>query len=121
MSPDRRDFIRAILSSLALPSAATAEPWSETSIDIGRHFRGHGVEGTFVLQAVHDDTLLVHDPRRTDREFPPASAFKIPNSLIALETGAIADEDEVLAWNGQKQGPEHTWKSQSLRTAIAAS
>jgi len=30
----------------------------------------------------------------------PASTFKIPNSLIALETGILKDENQILKWDG---------------------
>jgi beta-lactamase class D len=70
---------------------------------------------------VHDDTQLVHNPTRADQEFLPASTFKIPNSLIALETGAIADEREVLKWDGQKRSVPEWNKDHDMRTAIAVS
>jgi beta-lactamase class D len=90
-------------------------------VDIGRRFREHGLTGTFVLLAVHDDTLLVHDPARAEEPLLPASTFKIPNSLIALETGVVPDENEVFKYDGAKTGPQSTWKDQSLRTGIAGS
>lgn len=31
----------------------------------------------------------------------PASTFKIPNSIIALETGVIGDDTTVIEWDGQ--------------------
>ncbi len=31
----------------------------------------------------------------------PASTFKIPNSIIALETGVIGDDTTVIKWDGQ--------------------
>ena len=31
----------------------------------------------------------------------PASTFKIINTLIALETGVIADENEIVKWPGK--------------------
>jgi beta-lactamase class D OXA-209 len=35
--------------------------------------------------------------------FIPASTFKIPNSIIALETGVIKDESDIFKWNGEKR------------------
>ena len=70
---------------------------------------------------MHDDTLLVHNPTRADQEFLPASTFKIPNSLIALETGVIADEREVLKWDGQKRSVPEWNKDHDMRSAIAVS
>ena len=56
----------------------------------------------------------------------PASTFKIMNSLIALETGIIKDENEIVKWPGQidtnKYGyrPE-TYHDMSLKEAYKVS
>lgn len=91
------------------------------AVDIGRRFRARGVEGTFLLHSIHDDTWLVHNPARADQAFLPASTFKIPNSLIALETGVIRDENEVLKWDGRKRDVEEWNRDHSMRTAMAVS
>src|SRR5687767_15075072 len=106
MTLSRRDALRAALAGLAFPAAGSAAASSTTAavapaaVDIGQRFRARDVAGTFALLAVHDDTLLLHDPARAEREFLPASTFKIPNSLIALETGVIKDPDEVWKYDG---------------------
>ena len=33
----------------------------------------------------------------------PASTFKIPNSIIALETGVVANDSTLFKWDGQKR------------------
>jgi len=33
----------------------------------------------------------------------PASTFKIPNSMIALETGVVADDSTLFKWDGKKR------------------
>jgi beta-lactamase class D len=127
--PSRRAALRATLAGLVAPEAASMgvasfpHTSSDAVIDIGERYRRHNVTGTFVLLSAHDDTLLLHNPARAEREFVPASTFKIPNSLIALETGAVTDENVVLAWDAKRHsvGPTSTWKDQSLRTALAAS
>lgn len=125
----RRTVLQGTVASLLVPEAATAAAVSSANspsgavVDIGQRFRKHDVTGTFALLSVQDDTLLIHNPARADQEFRPASTFKIPNSLIALEAGAVADENVVLRWEARKHsvGPQSTWKDQSLRTALAAS
>ena len=126
MSSRRRDFVRRSVAALVSPAIAGAsepglERGSGVPTDIGRSFHDRGLEGTFVLLAVHDDTLLVHNPARADQEFLPASTFKIPNSLIALETGVIADEREVLKWDGQTRSVPEWNKDHDMRTAITVS
>ncbi|QHI35435.1 Beta-lactamase OXA-10 [Kordia antarctica] len=58
-----------------------------------------------------DGSILIFDPKkstfysndfqwaRTSR--PPASTFKIVNSIIGLETGLIKGEDFIFKWNGK--------------------
>jgi beta-lactamase class D len=49
------------------------------------------------------NTYFAYDKKRVKTGFIPASTFKIFNSLVALETGAARDENEVLKWNGIPQ------------------
>lgn len=127
--PSRRTVLRGTLAGLLVPDAATtaaagaASSPSRSLIDVGARFGKHNLTGTFALLSVQDDTLLIHNPARADQEFLPASTFKVPNSLIALEAGAVADENVVLKWDAKKHsvGPQSSWKDQSLRTALPAS
>lgn len=127
--PSRRTLLRGTLAGLLVPEAAAtaalagASSPSRILIDVGGRFRKHALTGTFALLSVQDDTLLIHNPARADEEFLPASTFKVPNSLIALEAGAVADENVVLTWDAKKHsvGPQSSWKDQSLRTALPAS
>lgn len=58
-------------------------------------------------------SILVFDPstpkiysnnfERCNNAYLPASTFKIPNSIIALELGNIADENSVFKWNGEER------------------
>ena len=69
--------------------------------DWQRHFDAHGLRGTLVLFEPAGDRYLVWDESRARRGFLPASTFKVPHAVIGLETGAIADENEVFAWDGK--------------------
>ena len=66
-----------------------------------RHFDAQGVAGTFVLFEPANDRYLAFDEARGRQRFLPASTFKIANAVIGLETGAIADENEVFRWDGK--------------------
>ena len=65
------------------------------------HFDAKDVRGTFVLFEPANDRYLVCNPARAEQRFIPASTFKIPNALIGLEVGSIADENEVFRWDGK--------------------
>ncbi len=84
-------------------------------------FEDAGVVGTFVLREPGQGVLRVHDATRARTRFLPASTFKIPNSLIGLSCGAVADVDEVLPYGGKTQ-PMKSWEhDMSLRDAIKIS
>ena len=51
----------------------------------------------------------------------PCSTFKIPNSLIGIETGVIADADSVIPWDGVKRAREEWNRDHTLASAIKAS
>jgi len=51
----------------------------------------------------------------------PASTFKIPNSIIALETKVIESDSTVLPWDGKKRMFKSWEKDLSFRDAIQAS
>lgn len=91
--------------------------WQERS-DFGKYFQQAGVEGTFILYNLQQDQYLVYNSKRANTRFLPASTFKIFNSLVALELGAVRDENQVLKWDGvTRKFPEWN-KDQTMRTAI---
>ncbi|MTI29374.1 class D beta-lactamase, partial [Xanthovirga aplysinae] len=67
--------------------------------------------------------ILVYDPQQNiyysnnfdwaNRGKLPASTFKIPNSIIALETGIVEDDSTFLKWKGKKR--EYKVWEQDLR------
>jgi beta-lactamase class D len=100
------------------PAASVAAPVVRD--DLQAVFARAGVRGTFVLRE-SDGALTVVDAARAATPAVPASTFKIPHTLIALETGAVADVDEVLPYGGQEQ-PFDAWeRDMSLREALPAS
>jgi beta-lactamase class D len=59
--------------------------------------------GCFVLYDFKNDNYIKYNPARCDSEFIPASTFKIFNSLAALESGVIKDENEIIQWDSVKR------------------
>ncbi|MDM4771854.1 class D beta-lactamase [Solimonas sp. SE-A11] len=80
-----------------------------------------GTPGCFALYDVAADRLLLVNPGRANTRYIPASTFKLANSLIALETAAVRDIDEVIPYGGQAQ-PFKAWeKDMPMREAFPAS
>ena len=82
------------------------------------HFAAHGVRGTFVLFEPALDRYTVLDEARARQRFIPASTFKIPNALIGVELGSIADGNEIFKWDGTPK-PRPEWeRDQTLATGM---
>lgn len=89
--------------------------------DLAKLFQDRGVAGTIVISSLDGKMRYVHNSHRSETRFVPASTFKIPNTLIALEEGAIKNEKEVITWDGKDKGFD-TWnKDQNLETAFPVS
>lgn len=84
-------------------------------------FAQAGFSGTFAAYDSGADRLILLNAARAKTRFVPASAFKIPNSLIALEVGAVKDADEVFRYDGKARAVAAWQKDMTLREAIAAS
>jgi beta-lactamase class D len=80
-----------------------------------------GVEGALVLWEPANGPPQCHGGARCTEGFLPASTYKIPNSLIALETGVVPDADFTLAWDGTKYWVEAWNQDHDLRSAIRVS
>lgn len=77
--------------------------------------------GAFVLFDVTNNYYKRHNPEQCKKRYSPCSTFKIPNSLIALETGIATDENFPLKWDGTKQWMDSWNKDHTLKTAFANS
>ncbi len=100
---------------LGLPQAG----WGEDA-DIAKLFSDRKVEGTLIIESLTGKESWVHNDVRANTPFVPASTFKIPNTLIALDA-AVIDEREVLRWDGKDKGIEACNRDQTLETAFRSS
>ena len=57
-------------------------------------------EGTFVLKEVKKEKTFIYNKERAQQRFAPQSTFKVPNSLIGLQVGAVEDEYDIKYWDG---------------------
>jgi beta-lactamase class D len=79
--------------------AAAAGTWAEggEAPDLAPVFGG--ASGTVVVLDGRTGRTVRHDAERSRRRMSPFSTFKIANSLIALETGAIPGTDFRMQWD----------------------
>lgn len=83
-------------------------------------FRENGVRGTLVVTPLDGATTYIHNDARAATPLLPASTFKVPNTLIALDTGVITETD-ILKWDGRDKGVAAWNKDQTLETAFKSS
>ncbi len=118
----RRHFIACAGSACIAPAAFAATPVQERP-DWARFFAEAKASGTIVVAdaRAQPETLLVHDANRAARRYSPASTFKIPHSLFALDAGLLRDEFQVIPWDGVKRDNPAWDRDQDLRSAMRAS
>ena len=58
---------------------------------------------------------------RADERLSPCSTFKIPNSMIALDSGAVRDENVSITWDGVVREYPFWNCDHSMRSAIGVS
>jgi beta-lactamase class D len=125
MMINRRHVLGALAGASLLPSRGFADvvyPASEIREGLAKHFADAGTDGTFVGYKIDDYLVIASDKDRSGEAKLPASTFKIPNSIIALETGVVGDPDkDIFKWDGVTRSIEAWNKDHTLRTAIAAS
>ncbi len=112
----------APLLSASRLRAEVIYPRNEIRDALATRFKDAGTEGTFVAYKVEDYLVVASDAERSGRDILPASTFKIPNSIIALDTGVVKDPDgDVFKWDGVTRSIPEWNKDHTLRSAIAAS
>ncbi|HVO11124.1 MAG TPA: penicillin-binding transpeptidase domain-containing protein [Vicinamibacteria bacterium] len=105
------------LSRADSPAAARdAVPASHEVIELSSAFPGF--RAAFVMRDVAAGRTVRHDPALAATRLSPCSTFKIPNSLIGLETGVIPDPSFVLPWDGKRREVEAWNRDHDLRSAI---
>jgi beta-lactamase class D len=121
----RRHTLGLLAAAAIAPPRAfanVAPQRSEIRDDLAKRFTDAGTVGAFVGYKTDDYLIIASDKHRSGQAFLPASTFKIPNSLIALETGVVEDPDkDVFKWDGVRRSIEAWNQDHTLRSAIAAS
>ena len=92
---------------------------SSTTRDLSKFFGGH--EGCFVLYDSREARYLRHNPRGCAERFSPCSTFKIPNTVIALDSGVASGPEFSLRWDGVKRDNPSWDRDQTLRSAFQGS
>lgn len=87
----------------------------------GKLLDAEGMDGTILVYDPEKDHWYSNDFKRAERGYIPASTFKIPNSIIGLETGVISSEHHMFRWDGKPQWQKAWEKDMDLPEAFKVS
>lgn len=72
-------------------------------VDIDSLLNEYSVNGSVSILDYKHNRWFFSDSADARQETLPASTFKIINSCIALETGAVKNEQELIKWDGEEK------------------
>jgi beta-lactamase class D len=61
------------------------------------------VDGSILIYDLKKDTYFSNNHEKSKEGHLPASTFKITNSIIALETGVVANDTTIFKWDGSSR------------------
>lgn len=109
----------AVMTILVLVSALVQAQWQERP-DWSGIFEAAEVEGTIAVldRRGGDSRYQAHDVDRAGQRYSPASTFKIPHALFALDAGVVRNEFQVFEWDGEKRWLDAWNRDQDLRSSM---
>jgi beta-lactamase class D len=96
-----------ILSLLLVTTLAYAIKPVEMK-ELKHFFDKYDAIGSILIYDQNNNSYFGYNIERCNEGFCPASTFKIPNTLIALDTGVVT-KNTVIKWDGKKQ-PFSLWQ-----------
>ncbi len=100
---------KLVAASLLLASTtAMATPWKERA-DWAKQLSAQHLTGVVAVCSYPAGTCQTSDAKRVLQRFIPASTYKIPHLLIALDSGVTPAKNQVFKWDGKPQALK-TWE-----------
>lgn len=113
----KKSFLYALIILIFCSwDSAIAKPGAIDSI-----FRTHQLRGSFLMLDYSANKFTVYNDARCRRRISPASTFKIPNTLIALELGIVKDTNYLFKWDGTPRRMDIWNKDMNLAEAMRLS
>lgn len=94
---------------------------SELDSSLVRFFSQESVEGGIALYFSKSHKLVCSDRQRCSKRYVPASTFKIPHTLIGIETGVLDPENHSFPWDGRHYSVSAWNRDHGLRSALEVS
>lgn len=88
--------------------------------DWQQYFDHYDAKGTIVVSDERGpkSKLWVVDSERALQRFSPASTYKVPHTLFALDAKLVKDEFQTFKWDGVERGFSPHNQDQNLRSAM---
>jgi len=83
--------------------------------DFNKYFKNYNVQGSIAIYDDRNNKWILSDSSDVYKEALPASTFKIINLQIALETGVVKDENELIKWKGQTDTARYGYRPEIYR------
>jgi beta-lactamase class D len=111
-----------VVSSAAVTTnPPAAQPSLKVLPELQQHFDAERVTGTIALLDTVNAELACSDVTRCQRAVIPASTFKVPHALIALELSVLEDSESAMPWDGQERAIPEWNRDHTLRSAMQVS
>lgn len=78
----------------------------------------YNLDGVILIYNSKNKKYYSNNFTKAKKAFLPASTFKIPNTIIGLETNFLKNEESVFKWNGEKRYLSSWEKDLSLQEAF---
>ncbi len=111
-------MLTCLLISLLVSFNLPAQTVQDSVVNFDKIFGKYDAEGCAVIYNLDSDRYLRYNLEDCDSGYLPASTFKIPNTLIFLETGIVKDINHQLKWDGKNRGIKSWNKDHTLETAF---
>ena len=102
---------------LFLAGALLTQPVEDR--ELARFFPGYSA--CLEVRDSQTGRMLRHGGAQCEKRLSPCSTYKIPNSMIALETGVATGPDFLLKWDGVKRARPEWNQDHTLASAIRVS
>lgn len=114
-----KKFLLILLGVIFLTHSSFAKEPIENK-DLSKIFTKYNANGSILIYNSNNNSYTGYNLTRCKKGFLPASTFKIPNSLIALET-EVADVDTQYKWGGDELYLKSWQKDMNLKEAFKLS
>lgn len=94
--------------------------FAQDDVVLAKLFDDYGLKGTMVIESLEGKERFVYNEARVKMPLLPASTFKIPNTLIALDQNVV-NEQSIVVWDKIERSIPAWNKDQTLQSAFQSS